>query len=308
MWCFCLPKGKFGYAGFFCYTPLQLNLRTFMIKSSLDKLQSKLRKPVMTSLAWAGHRPGKVIKDLQYGREPGQALDIYLPSDGHRGNQLVFIHGGSWNSGSKEEYAYLGSAMAAFGVACAVVGYRLFPQVRYPGFVEDIAHATAWLRRDGLRYGFTDGPVFLMGHSAGAHIASLVALDPRYREAANLGPDAVAGVIGLAGVYRFRPETSPLYEDIFAIAEPGYESVKPINYVGESQVPILMLHGEEDDVIGIKNARQMEQAASNAGHRVKLHPQPGYGHIKPIFDFLPFMPNHQKTMALLLSFMSEVSK
>lgn len=76
-----------------------------MIKASLEKLQSRLRKPVMASLALAGHRPGKVVKNLHYGREPGQSLDIYLPAEGHRGNQVVFIHGGSWNSGSKEEYA-----------------------------------------------------------------------------------------------------------------------------------------------------------------------------------------------------------
>lgn len=275
-----------------------------MIKKSIEQIQDSVRKGMFAGLKLAGHRPGKAIKNLHYGREPGQSLDIYLPGEGYRGSQLVFLHGGGWHSGSKDEYAYLGAAMAAYGVTCAVVGYRLYPQVRYPVFIEDVAHALSWLRRDGLRYGFTSAPLYLMGHSAGAHIACMVALDERYRELAGFEPDSVAGVIGLSGVYRFRPETSPIYTDIFSSAEPGFESVKPINYVGDNKVPIMMLHGEQDSVIGIRNAQQMREAALAAGQKAMLHSQPGYGHVRPIFDFLPFMPNHQKTMSLLLAFMS----
>lgn len=267
-------------------------------------MQDSVRKSLFKGLKLAGHRPGKAIKHLHYGREPGQCLDIYLPSEGHRGAQVVFLHGGGWRSGSKDEYAYIGAALAAFGITCAVVGYRLYPQVRYPLFVEDVAHAISWLRRDGLRYGFSNGPVFLMGHSAGAHIACMVALDERYRELARLEAGDVTGVIGLAGVYRFRPETSPVYTDIFAHAEPGFESVKPINHVGGGKVPILMLHGDRDKVIGIRNAQQMLSAAQAVGQTAVLHTQNGYGHVRPIFDFLPFMPNHQKTMSVILSFIS----
>ncbi len=275
-----------------------------MIKKRLEQVQAGVRKGVFAGLKLAGHKPGKAIKNLHYGREAGQVLDIFLPKEGFRGTQVVFLHGGGWRSGSKDEYAYLGAAMAAYGITCAVVGYRLYPEVRYPLFVEDVAHAVSWLRRDGLRYGFADAPIYLMGHSAGAHIACLMALDERYRALAMLDETSVAGVIGLSGVYRFRPETSPVYSDIFSSAEPGFESVKPINYVGDKKVPILMLHGDKDGVIGIKNAQQMLQAAASVGQKAVLHPLPGYGHVRPIFDFLPFMPNHQRTMSVLLSFMS----
>ncbi|HAG92566.1 MAG: hypothetical protein CMK83_23160 [Pseudomonadales bacterium] len=275
-----------------------------MKRNALDSPRDLLRKSLFAGLRLVGHRPGKVIRNLHYGREPGQALDIYLPREGYRGTQMIFLHGGGWHSGSKEEYGYLGAAMAAYGVACAVVGYRLYPQVRYPLFIEDVAHGISWLRRDGLRYGFADAPFFLMGHSAGAHIACMVAMDETYRELAHLHAGSIAGIIGLSGVYRFRPETSPVYSDIFSAAQADYEVVKPINYVGEDKVPILMLHGDQDAVIGIGNARQMLQAARAAGQRAQLHAQQGYGHVRPVFDFLPFMPNHQRTMAALLSFMS----
>ncbi|RLT94415.1 alpha/beta hydrolase [Ketobacter sp.] len=279
-----------------------------MIKHSLDRVQTSLRKGLFTGLRWAGHRPGKVIQNLHYGRDAGQSLDIYLPRDSLRGTQMVFLHGGGWHSGNKAEYAYLGSAMAAYGITCAVVGYRLYPAVRYPLFIEDVAHAIAWLRREGPRYGFGAAPLYLMGHSAGAHIACMVALDERYRALAGLAQADIGGVIGLSGVYRFRPEVSPVYSDIFAPAQPGFEAVKPINYVGEGKVPILMLHGDRDKVIGSRNAQQMLQAAQAVGQPVQLHLQAGYGHVRPIFDFLPFMPNHQRTMSLLLSFMAGTSQ
>ena len=172
-------------------------------------------------------------------------------------------------------------------------------------FVEDAAHAVAWLQREGARYGFSGGPLYLMGHSAGAHIACLLAMDERYRTLAHLDISQVRGVIGLSGAYRFRPETSPVYSQIFATAAPDYEEVKPINYVGPQHVPLLLLHGSDDDTVGVKVAQRMYEAAIGAGQKANLHIQPGYGHVRPLFDFLPFMPNHQKTMAVLLAFMAE---
>lgn len=273
-----------------------------------DVFKSLARKGFFNGMKLVGHRPGRVISDLHYGREPDQKLDIYLPADQHRGAHLVFFHGGSWSSGHKDEYAFLGSALAAFGISCAVVGYRLYPRVRYPVFVEDAAHAVAWLQREGSRYGFASGPLYLMGHSAGAHIAALVAMDERYRDMARLEMSQVMGVIGLSGAYRFRPENDPVHADIFSPAAHDFEIVKPINYVGADKVPLLLLHGSKDAVVGLKIAERMYAAAMQAGQKVDLHIQHGYGHVRPLFDFLPFMPNHQKTMALLLSFMAGESR
>lgn len=275
-----------------------------MENPDIDTLKTLLRKGLFNGMKLVGHRPGRVIRDLHYGREPEQQLDIYLPAGPHRGAHLVFFHGGSWSSGHKNEYAFLGSALAAFGISCAVVGYRLYPKVRYPVFVEDAAHAVAWLQREGSRYGFASGPLYLMGHSAGAHIACLLALDERYRDMAQLQMESILGVIGLAGVYRFRPEKDPVHADIFASAGPDFEQVKPINYVAGHKVPLLLLHGSKDTTVGPKIAQRMYEAASAAGQKVQLHIQQGYGHVRPLFDFLPFMPNHQKTMALLLAFMA----
>ena len=283
-----------------------------MLKYNLQRIRAGIQKGVFAGARFVGHRPGQVIKHLSYGKESGQFLDLYLPRQGDNsaGNnvRLIFIHGGAWKSGNKDEYAYLGATMAAYGIACAVVGYRLYPEVRYPVFVEDVAHAIRWLHQNGKRFGFPEGPTYLMGHSAGAHIACLVAMDERFHQLADKALEKVAGIVGLSGVYRFFPETSELYKDIFSLAQPDYEMAKPINYVGEGKVPILMFHGDQDDIIGIVNAEQMREAAEEKGQQAHLHLQRGYGHIRPIFDFVPFMPNHKKTMTILLEFLLKESR
>lgn len=269
-----------------------------------ETLQTVLRKSLFSGMKWAGHRPGRVIRNLHYGRESRQQLDIYLAAGQFRGPHLVFFHGGGWTSGHKNEYAFIGNALSAFGVNCAVVGYRLYPRVRYPAFVEDAALAVGWLQREGARYGFGNGPLYLMGHSAGGHIACLLALDERYRQLTQLDMERIGGVIGLAGAYRFRPENDPVHSQIFAAAGPDFASAKPVHHVARDKAPLLLLHGSNDATVPLRTAQRMFDAASAVGQPVQLHVQSGYGHVRPLFDFLPFMPNHQKTMALLLSFMA----
>ncbi|MDY6920416.1 MAG: alpha/beta hydrolase [Pseudomonadota bacterium] len=275
-----------------------------MIKTGFEQVRSGLRRGLFQGLERAGHRPGKTIPGLNYGDAAEQALDLYLPADGPCRARVMFIHGGAWHSGHRSEYAFLGAALAAHRVACAVVGYRLYPQVRYPAFVHDVAQAVVWLQREGHWFGLPPGPLYLMGHSAGAHIACLVALNPQFRPPEPVPDQTLAGVIGIAGVYRFRPETSPLYSQIFAPAAPDFTAVKPIHFVGRYPLPLLLLHGDKDRVIAARNARQMVAAADAAGQEAELQVLKGYGHIRPLFDFLPFIPNHQRTMATLLSFMT----
>ena len=269
-----------------------------------EKLEVLLRKYLFKSLKRVGRRPGQVQRNLEYGNLPAQKLDIYLSKNQKHNLQLVFFHGGSWNSGNKNEYAFIGNALANLGVACAVVGYRLYPQVRFPAFVEDGAQALAWLQRNGQQHGFGGEGTFLMGHSAGAHIAFLLGLDERYHGPAGLDAKRIKGLIGLGGVYRFRPENDPEHSDIFAVAGPGFDAAKPIHFVGAGKAPLLLLHGSKDGTVRPYTAERMLEAAQQAGQQVELHMQPGYGHIRPLFDFVPFMPNHQKTMNLLLQFMT----
>jgi acetyl esterase/lipase len=121
-----------------------------------------------------------VGRGLAFGPGPRQAMDVYAPSGPGPRPMLVFFYGGSWNSGRRQEYAWAGRALAAQGFVVAIPDYRLVPEVRFPGFVQDGAAAVARLQAEAVRLGGDPDRIVLCGHSAGAYIAVLLALDPRH--------------------------------------------------------------------------------------------------------------------------------
>ncbi len=150
--------------------------------------------------------------DVAYGTSPRQRFDVYLPgnslaeADKVVGSPLViFIYGGSWNSGSRSDYRFAGEALAAQGFTVMVVDYRLYPEVRYPDFLQDCAKAVAYGLEHARQLGADPRRVFLYGHSAGAYNVAMLALDPRWLRAVGHAPDELAGWVGLAGPYNFLP-------------------------------------------------------------------------------------------------------
>ena len=166
-----------------------------------------------------------LVPDIAYGSEARQNLDLYLPrklpinlpiqaqtnsktaADG--APLVVFFYGGSWSSGDKADYRFVGESLASKGIAVMVADYRLSPLVRYPVFVEDSALAVRWAFDHARKYGSDPKRIFVMGHSAGAYNAAMVAMDARWLAAVNLSPNELAGWIGLAGPYDFLPIGDP---------------------------------------------------------------------------------------------------
>lgn len=186
------------------------------------------------------------VGNLAYGVDARQKLDVYTPLNSiGPAPVVVFFYGGNWNSGERNDYQFVGEALASRGMVAVLADYRLFPQVRYPGFIEDSAHAVAWTLQEVQRYGGDPGRVYLMGHSAGAYNAAMVALDPRWLAAHDLTPASLRGWIGLAGPYDFTPiqnkETRPVF---FYPATPP-ES-QPINHVSSSAPPALLIASNKD--------------------------------------------------------------
>ncbi|HUP97222.1 MAG TPA: alpha/beta hydrolase, partial [Usitatibacter sp.] len=143
---------------------------------------------------------------LEYGLHPRQKLDVYVPDpQAYPGTLpvIVFIYGGSWQTGERQEYTFIGQALASKGFVVVIPDYRLYPEVRYPAFVEDAAAAFAWAHREAARYRGDPRRMLVMGHSAGAHIAAMVAYNERFLGAHGLGRGNVRGLVGLAGPYDF---------------------------------------------------------------------------------------------------------
>lgn len=157
------------------------------------------------------------LTDLPYGNQPRQKLDIYMPLQPQGDKALVrgelkggtplvvFFYGGSWSSGNRADYRFVGEALASRGIAAVVADYRLSPDVRYPVFLQDSALAVRWAFDNAQKYGADPGRVFVMGHSAGAYNAAMLALDKRWLSEVSLTPAILAGWVGLAGPYDFLP-------------------------------------------------------------------------------------------------------
>ena len=191
-------------------------------------------------------------------------LDVYQPDNAANAPVVVFFYGGRWSSGNKNLYEFVGGALAKQGFVAVVPDYRLYPAVRFPTFVEDSAKAVRWAHDHARQYGGDVGRLFVMGHSAGAYNAAMLALDGQYLKAQGGSRAWLKGMIGLAGPYDFLPINDDDLKDIFG-PPARYESTQPINHVDGQNPPLLLLHGENDDAVWPKNTRNLATKVREAG-------------------------------------------
>jgi acetyl esterase/lipase len=225
-------------------------------------------------------------RDVAYGDGPRQQLDVYAPLE-RRGSLavVVFFHGGFWQAGSRPEYRFVGTALAARGYVGVVAGYRLHPEVQFPAFIEDAAAAVKWVSAHAAEFGGDPRRIFLMGHSAGGHIAVLLTLDERYLRAAGAPPGSVRGAIGLAGLYDFLPLAENL-KPVFGPPE-RWPVSQPINFAGAGKPPLLLLHGDADDIVGLANTTSLAARVRERGGRVQTVIYPKVGHRRLVLALFP---------------------
>ena len=217
-----------------------------------------------------------------YGPHPRHALDIYGPEDHSTAASglmpvLVFYYGGSWNSGSRVDYEFVGRAFAAAGYVTVIADYRLVPEVRFPEFIEDSASAFAWVTKNIDRVGGDPNRIFIAGHSAGAYNAMVLALDADFLDAHGIGTEAIKGVAGLSGPYDFLP----LKRDSTRAAFSGVTDLKntqPVNLVRRRAPPIFLATGDQDDLVRPKNTRALAAAMTSIGVAAESRLYPGVDH------------------------------
>jgi acetyl esterase/lipase len=243
-----------------------------------------------------------VYRDLVYGALSRNRLDLYVP-DGLEtpAPVLLFFYGGSWQSGSKEIYEPFGRLFARAGIVTAVADYRLYPEVRYPAFLEDGADALVFLHRRVSEFGGDPAKLFVSGHSAGAYIAVMIGVNGKYLRAAGGDKSWVRGVIGLAGPYDFLPLYEPAMIDIFGGARDM--ATQPIKYAMNPSPPMLLAHGLADKTVGPGNSRRMAERLLAAGNKVELKGYRGTGHISIVLSLLPPMRNRTTLYADMLRFL-----
>jgi len=219
---------------------------------------------------------------IAYGPHGRHVLDVYRPqssrdAEDQDGPIAIFIYGGGWRSGHRSTYGFVGAALASRGITTVIPDYRLYPDVKFPAFVDDAARAYAWTSARLASGAGKRRAIFLIGHSAGAHIAALLALDPRYLAAVEVSNEP-AGLIGLAGPYAFDPTTYPSTKDIFAPAV-GSQDARPVAFAGARSPPALLMHGLKDETVQLSNMRGLAAALQASGTQVRTLELAEIGHI-----------------------------
>ncbi|CEL27369.1 alpha/beta hydrolase [Pseudomonas fluorescens] len=223
---------------------------------------------------------------IAYGDDPRQKLDVYVPRHAlPDAPVVVFFYGGSWNSGAREDYNFVGEALASRGIVAVVADYRLYPQVRYPLFLQDAARAVAWTKAHIREFSGNPQRLYLMGHSSGGYNAAMLALDGDLLAAAGMSPKDLRGWIGLAGPYDFLPIENPAVRPVFFWPNSPPQS-QPINHVSRDAPPALLIAASRDELVNpTRNTGGLAHKLRAAG--------------VPVQDFYYSRPNHITLVATL---------
>ncbi len=242
--------------------------------------------------------------DVAYGPLARQRADIYRPRNAQKPRAIVlFIYGGGWDSGERTYYGFVGAALAARGLTAVVADYRLFPEVRYPAFQNDMAAAYGWTCRTLATECGEDCPIFIAGHSAGAHIGALLCFDRSFLEAEGLSLPPPRGFIGLSGPYAYDPTTHERSRHIFEDAHSA-DQVRPIAHVSAGAPPSLLMHGARDNVVQFANAEALAAKLVEAGSEAEAIEFSNLGHINLVLALSRPLRWRAPVLANMLAFIN----
>lgn len=258
-----------------------------------------------------------VSKDILYGDEPLQDLDIYYPkplAQAMKTNttikqdypMVVFVHGGSWESGSKEEYAFVGQSLAQAGYVTAVINYRKAPEHVYPDYVEDTAQAIAWSYKNAKHFHANPERFAVVGHSAGAFNAVAAVANEDFLKPYGIKPKDITAVIGIAGPYSYDFRKFSSVTAFATDATP--DEVMPDRQIKGQQPPYLLLTAEKDKVVYATNTIKMTQALKAAGVTVQTSEIAGASHATSIGAMAPPLRWVNDVRAQVLSYLDKTLK
>ena len=248
---------------------------------------------------------------LAYGPEPRQLLDVYQPKGQTRtalknAPLVVFFYGGNWSMGERADYRFVGEALASQGMVVVVADYRLSPAVRYPVFVQDSALAVRWAFENAEQYGASPSRIFVMGHSAGAYNAAMVALDERWLKAVGLTPARLAGWIGLAGPYDFLPIGEPRTQVAFSWPNTPADS-QALSHASRASPPALLLAPTQDKVVDPQRSTMgMAKRLKDSGVRVESELFDGVSHVTLLASMASVLRGRAPVLERVTAFVASV--
>jgi acetyl esterase/lipase len=214
---------------------------------------------------------------VPYGDNPRQKLDVYRSEKTTApAPVIVFFYGGGWRAGDRANYRFVGQAFASDGYVVVTPDYRLYPEVRFPEFVEDGAAAVVWVQQNIAAEGGDSSRIILIGHSAGAHLAAMLHADRRFLDDAGFkrpadGSSGLAATIGMAGPYNYTP--TGRFREILNVTAAG-RPVMPLPFVEGKEAPLFLLHGESDGTVNVANTNALAEKTRAKGGQadIRLYP------------------------------------
>lgn len=244
------------------------------VLSAVDRLTGGSGDAIVKARISTGDHPQQKL--LVWGAGEREPADALLPV-------LLFVHGGSWRNGDPIDYGFFARAFVPKGFVVVLAGYRLDPDGKYPAMLQDTARAIAWTRGEIARYGGDPDRITVAGHSAGAYNVVMATLAPRWLDSEGLSPNDLNAVIGLSGPYDFYPFDSDSTKAAFGDA-PDPESTQPVNHVRADAPPVLLIHGDKDDLVKPRNTRTLADRIRQAGGRVTTRFFPDMEHNDPLIS------------------------
>lgn len=245
------------------------------------------------------------LADGHYGADPAQRVEVIVPATAPAQPLpvVVFIHGGSWNSGDPRVYRFVGRQLARRGYVVINAGYRLGPPGQFPAMLEDGAAALAWVQANAARWSGDPAGVCLIGHSAGAYNAAMLVLERQWLGRAGLPEGFVRGFIGLSGPYDFYPFTSESARAAFgAVADPAM--TQPVTFARGDAPPMLLLSGDRDTTVKPRNSLALASALERTGSSARVVLVAGLNHTDPVRLLAAPFDRDTRVLGPVLGFLS----
>lgn len=265
-------------------------------------LGCELKKRTAFFEYYSGKNNVKIIRDIVYKENsinPKQRLDLYLPKTGKNFPMVLFIHGGYWTSGDKNYiqwgtglYGNMGVALAQKGIGVAVANYRLYPESGIDGQIDDVLNSLSWLQKNAVQNNGS-GDIFLMGHSAGGHLISLLGTQPDRLSAKGISTDSIRAYISLSAVWDISDMVTKNDTDfnnnisypLFGHDSSNYGTYSPLASVGKISKPFFVGIGDDDFPYLMGQATIVNDKMNSLGISHEYEVMPGYTHADMVTHF-----------------------
>lgn len=243
---------------------------------------------------------------MVYAEGDRHGIDVYRAAHHYRAPVIVFFYGGAWRTGSKDDFEFVGRGLARLGFVTVIGDQRLVPEVCFPAFLDDCARIVGWTQRAIGDFGGDPSRIILVGHSAGAYNAIMLALDDRYLRAAGAQLDDVRGVVGLSGPYDFYPFPLQLCADAFGAAADPLDT-QPISFVRQNAPPLFIATGERDEHVPAENSVSLAAAMHARAGRCAFRTYPQASHLDPLLGLVGLDSGRADSRSDVLEFASHLA-